>query len=474
MKEHKKTGEKPITFGKTKEIWAVEGDDALVIMKSTDATTADNDPSKTQIIKSKGVCSTITTSRVFELLQQAGIPTAYVQQLSDTEILAKKCEMIPLEVIIRRYAVGSYLDRMPQFQKEGTPHRFHQLKFELFLKTSKGILGEIDLRDYLPKDKEELIKYLNVEKSLKEINEKNVKKGFPKIQKLTELPIEQLVEEAVKMIDDPWIENPYYPEWALAHPKKPTWTIPSLNRIRPIINVEMIQEIEELTRKTFLLIEGAWKNMGYRLIDFKIEFGIDAEGKLVVADVIDNDSWRLRTDDWKELSKQTFRDNHPLAQVQENYLRVAQLVEQFRIPKQAIIFWRGSDKDELETFRDVSGISYENIVASGHKSSQKVVDTLEELHAKYPEGGVILAIVGMSNGLGPILSARTSWPVYSYCNSAKTNPEDIWSGLRMPSDVPHTIFLNVKNAYLAALDILAMKNPVAYMIRQYDIEKLDI
>jgi len=466
--EFKKSGEKPLNYGKTKEIWAVENKPTLVIMKSTDATTADNDPSKTQIMKSKGMCATITTSRVFELLQQAGIPTAYVEQISDTEILAKKCDMIPLEVIIRRYAVGSYLDRMPQFKKEGTPHRFHQLKFELFLKTSKGILSTINLRDYLPEEKEELVSYLDAAKTLQNIQKKN-----PEVQNLMELDRDILVEEVIKIIDDPWIEDPYYPEWSLAHPKKPTWTIPPLTRMRPIIDVEMIQEIEELTRKTFLVLEGAWKNMGYRLIDFKIEFGIDAEGKLVVADVIDNDSWRLRTDDWKELSKQTFRDNHPLAQVQENYLRVAQLVEQFRIPKQAIIFWRGSDKDELEKFNDLPGVSYEDIVASGHKSPGKVNQKLEEVHAKYPEGAVIISIVGMSNGLGPILSARTVWPVYSYCNSAKTNPEDVWSGLRMPSDVPHTIFLNIKNAYLAALDVLAMKNPVAYMIRQYAIEKFD-
>ncbi len=471
MNTHKQSGEKPLAFGKTKEIWAVEGDDTLVIMKSTDATTADNDPTKTQIMKSKGACSTTTTSRVFELLQQAGIPTAYVQQLSDTEILAKKCTMIPLEVIIRRYAVGSYLDRMPQFKKEGAPHRFHQLKFELFLKTSKGNLDALDLRNFLPKENEELIKYLDAPKTLQNLQKKN-----PELKNLMEIETAILVEEVIKIIDDPWIENPYeFDKWTLRHPKKPTWELPPLSSKGGAINEarEHLTKIEELTRKTFLLIEGAWNTLGYRLIDFKIEFGITAEGELVVADVIDNDSWRLRTDDWKELSKQNFRDGHPLSQVQENYLRVAQLVNEFRIPKQAIIFWRGSDKDDLEKFSDVPGIQYEDIVASGHKSSQKVIDKLEELHAKYPEGAVILAIVGMSNGLGPILSARTSWPVYSYCNSAKSNPEDVWSGLRMPSDVPHTIFLNIKNAYLAALDIFAMKNPVAYMMRQYAIEKLD-
>ncbi len=471
----KKVGDRPINSGKTKEIWTVQGDDTLVIMKSTDATTADNDPSKTQIMKSKGVCSTTITSRVFELLEHAGIPTAYVEQISDTEILAKKCDMIPLEVIIRRYAVGSYLNRMPQFKKEGMPYRFHQLKFELFLKTSNGKLDDLDLRSFLPKEKEEIIRYLDATKTLQ-----NIQKKMPEVQNLMELEYDMLVEEVIKIVDDPWIENPKDEtlKWVLRHPKKPTWEIKKplvmILDSGDIVSIEQLQKIEELTRKAFLLIEGAWNILGgYRLIDFKIEFGIDCNGNLVIADVIDNDSWRLRTPDWQELSKQNFRDGHPLAQVQENYLRVAELVNNLRIPKQAIIFWRGSDKDELPNFPTLPGVIHEDIVLSGHKSPGRVVEKLEELHSKYPEGAVIIAIVGMSNGLGPILSARTSWPVLSYCNSAKSCPEDVWSNLRMPSEVPNATFLNVNNAFLTALNILSQKNPVAYKDRQFAIEKFD-
>ena len=92
--EFKKTGE-PIIEGKTKIIWPVEGNERLVIMEAKDATTADNDADKTRIIASKGACATKTTSRIFELLHEAGIPTAYVRQLSDTEILAKNALWYP-------------------------------------------------------------------------------------------------------------------------------------------------------------------------------------------------------------------------------------------------------------------------------------------------------------------------------------------------------------------------------------------
>lgn len=322
------TSEKPITEGKTKKIFSLMHYPNSVIMEAKDATTADNDADKTRNIAAKGVCATRTTSRVFELLQEAGIPIAYVRQLSETEILSKKCDMIPLEVIARRYAVGSYLDRMPELKREDTPYRFQHLKYELFLKTSKGKLNDFDLRDYLPETKEALIPYLDVAKTLKKFQEKN-----KQLTDLLQLDYETLREEVIKIIDDPWISDPGILEaWPLRHPKKPIEEIPDvLARFdgSNIVDDAMLHTIEELTRKTFLVLEGAWENLGYRLIDFKIEFGLDCEGNLIVADVIDNDSWRLRTPDWKEISKQTFRDNDPLKDVQENYVHVATMVESF-------------------------------------------------------------------------------------------------------------------------------------------------
>jgi|GEM_PF-212896 len=483
QKKFKKFGKKPLTSGKTKKIWAVVQRPDVVIMESTDETTADNDASKTRSLEKKAICATQTTSRIFELLEEAGIRTAYVEQLSETEILAKNCTMIPLEVIIRRFATGSYLERMPHLAKPGNPDRFHKLVFEIFLKTKGGKLGDMDLREYLPKDKEELIKYLNVKKSLKEINEKRVEKKLPEITKLMELSIEELVEEAIKIIDDPWIENPKdISKWALRHPKKPIWEITPLTIMdgSTITNPDMLVKIEEITRKTFLVLEGAWNTLGHRLIDFKIEFGIDTAGNLVVADVIDNDSWRLRRADWKDVSKQTFREGHPLKDVQENYMHVAAMADQLGIPKQPIILWRGSPNDKLECFADEkflkaipASIIIEDVVISGHKKPVKAAKKLNELHAKYPEGAVIIAIVGMSNGLGPTLSARTAWPVLSYCNTAETHPEDIWSSLRMPSEVPNATFMNLKDAYMFALDIFTQKSPAAYMARQFAIEELD-
>jgi len=207
-------------------------------------------------------------------------------------------------------------------------------------------------------------------------------------------------------------------------------------------NIEL-QQMEELARKTFLVIEGACINLGYPLTALKLQLGITREGNLAVSEVIDNDAL------------------------------VEQLASQFRIPKQTLVFWRGSESDKLPEMDTLAGLTIERPVISAHKKPTYAMEELERLHTIYPEGGVIIALVGMSNGLGPILSARTDWPVISVCTTANEHPEDVWSNLRMPSDVPNLTVLSAKNALLAAFDILGQKNPAIYAYRRLAIEELD-
>jgi phosphoribosylaminoimidazole carboxylase/phosphoribosylaminoimidazole-succinocarboxamide synthase len=431
-----------IAEGKTKVCHSVQEDPDLLVIENKNDITKNDDESQTKQMDSKAKHATTTTSIVFELLKHAGIPVAYKRQLSETEFLAERCNMIPLEVVIRRYAVGSYLKRYPNFKKkEGeVPHRFHSLAFELFLKTTGGKILSMngDVRGETPNDSEN---------------------GRP--------------------IDDPFICNPDSSVWDLRHPKVPGWDARS-DLGCPVFRAEIlpknvtVEMIEEIARKVFLLLEGAWAQRGCRLIDFKIELGINSKGELVVADVIDNDSWRLRTIDWKELSKQLFRDNFDMEEIADKYALVAALVERFAVPEQAIILWRGSESDKFPEIPEIAGVQGVEITKSGHKAPSACMEILEDLLAAYPQGGVILSLVGMSNGLGPTLAARTSFPVIAVALTSKERPHDVWSSLETPSNVPLLTTLSPKNAVLAALNILAQKNPVAYMHRQYVIEGLDV
>ncbi len=429
--------------GKTKIVWKVKDKPNLVIIENKNDITAFDDPSFTKQFKTKAEHATTVTCRVFELLKKAGIPVAFEKQISANQFVAPSCEMIPLEVVPRRFAVGSFLKRHPELvNKEELPHRFHKLVIEFFLKTTKG----------------ELVNY----KGIKILKGLDPKKGE----------------------EDPFIDNPFENNWNLYHSKKPKWEEEAVlgktieaKGIFPNGLTRMTKEIDDMSRKVFLVLEGAWNILGYRIIDMKIEYGLDRKGNLVVADVIDNDSWRLRDANWQELSKEAFRQGEKLDEVEKKYGFVAELSQNFRIPKQALVMWRGSDSDEfpdMSQIKKLDNISIEEITLSGHKSTNLSLDRLEKVFTQYSSGGVILAFVGMSNGLGPILSTRTTWPVVGVPMTTEKFSEDVWSSLRMPSNVPMVTVLSPKNAVLVALNILAQKNPIVYMHRQYTIEQMDI
>lgn len=436
-------GDKKIE-GKTKIVWEIKDDSKNVIIENKNDITAFDDPSFTKNFKTKAVYATTVTCRVFELLKRAGIPVAYVEQISSTEFVSPKCTMIPLEIVSRRFAVGSFLKRHPELindEKEKAPHRFHSLVVEFFLKTTKGKLFSDDGK----------------------------------------LILEGLDPE--KGEEDPFINNPYELNWKLSHSKKLSWEeSSSLNKTVEASKIlgkkskEMVEEIKEIMKKVFLTLEGAWNNLGYRIIDMKIELGIDEEGNLMVADVIDNDSWRLRDADWQELSKEAFRQGEELDEVEKKYGFVASLSKSFQIPKQALVLWRGSESDlfpETKIFENLSDISIEEVTMSGHKSTQMCLEKLEEILGRYPGGGVIIAKVGRSNGLGPIIAARTSWPVIAIPATMDSFSPDVWSSLRMPSKVPLATLWPESNAILLAAEILAQKNPVLYQRRQILIENQD-
>ncbi len=433
---------KLLAEGKTKKIWEVPTDESLVVIENKPDITAFDDPRFTKQFQAKATYATETTCRVFELLKQAGIPVAYVEQTSPTEFIARKCSMIPLEAVARRYAVGSYLKRNPNFErpKGETPVRFHKLVTEFFLKTTKGSL------------------YINGDLVVAGLNPE-------------------------KGEEDPFIPNPYDTMWDIIHSKKPAWDltaklhdgIPAAQILQSKEVQKIMKDLESYLRDTFLTLEGVWATFGHRLIDLKIEFGA-SDGEMLVADVIDNDSWRLRDHNWKELSKEAFRQGEELSEVEQKYGIVSDLISKFRIPRQCLVLWRGSDKDKFPEFSksvDLRSIDVEEITASGHKSPNKCLNILENLICRYPDGGVIVAKVGMSNGLGPMIAARTSWPVISIPATIDENPNDAWSSLRMPSEVPTAVICSEGNATSFALRILAQRNPLLCRQLQKRIEELD-
>ncbi len=238
--------------GKTKVIYAHPDKEDLVYMVHKDGITA-GDGARRNTLPGKGALACRTTSNVFYLLEDEGIDTHYVGMVAENVNIVSRCEMIPIEVVMRRIATGSYLRRNSDVQ-EGT--RFEPVMVETFLKDDA-------LHDPL----------------------------------ITE---EEIVEQG-------------------------------------IATQEEVEQMHETGREVFEILEDAWAEQDVTLVDCKIEFGraVD-DGSLLVADVIDNDSWRLWPggDKNRMLDKQIYRDmpeitDEGLRNLLNKYATVAEMTDQF-------------------------------------------------------------------------------------------------------------------------------------------------
>ncbi|MCI8514377.1 MAG: phosphoribosylaminoimidazolesuccinocarboxamide synthase [Lachnospiraceae bacterium] len=96
--------------GKAKKVYATDVEDVLIVDYKDDAT-AFNGLKKGTIV-GKGVINNRMTNYVCKQLEEAGVPTHYIEELSDRETAVKKVEIVPLEVIVRNVAAGSFSKRM--------------------------------------------------------------------------------------------------------------------------------------------------------------------------------------------------------------------------------------------------------------------------------------------------------------------------------------------------------------------------
>ena len=95
--------------GKAKKVFATEDPELLIVSYKDDAT-AFNGLKKGTIV-GKGVINNRMSNLLMQRLENAGIPTHFVEELSDRETLVKKVSIVPLEVIIRNIAAGSFSKR---------------------------------------------------------------------------------------------------------------------------------------------------------------------------------------------------------------------------------------------------------------------------------------------------------------------------------------------------------------------------
>ena len=95
--------------GKAKKVYSTQHPERLVVEYKDDATAFNGQ--KKGSISGKGIINNQMSNRLMEYLEQKGIPTHFVEELSERETLVKKVTIIPLEVIVRNIAAGSFSKR---------------------------------------------------------------------------------------------------------------------------------------------------------------------------------------------------------------------------------------------------------------------------------------------------------------------------------------------------------------------------
>ena len=126
--------------GKAKKVWSTDIDEVVLVDYKDDATAFNG--LKKGTITGKGVVNNRMSNHMFKLLEKEGVPTHYVEQISDRETLVKKVQIVPLEVIIRNIAAGSMSKRL------GIPEGKELLTPVLEFSYKNDDLGDPMINDY--------------------------------------------------------------------------------------------------------------------------------------------------------------------------------------------------------------------------------------------------------------------------------------------------------------------------------------
>ena len=224
-----------INSGKVKSVYNSTDDDKVIIEFRDDITAGDGE--RKEVMANKGAYNAVISSKIFKVLEDKGVETQFVDLPEPNVMIAKKLEMIPIEVIVRNIATGSLVRNYPI--EDGT-------------KLDPPIV-QMDFKDdeyHDPMLNDSLIKALGI---------------------ATQEEIDILTEKALK--------------------------------------------INEVLREFF-------KKAGIILVDFKVEFGKDKNGNILLGDEISPDGCRLWDSETLDmLDKELFRKGKD-SEVMDAYVEV--------------------------------------------------------------------------------------------------------------------------------------------------------
>lgn len=237
-----------INSGKVKSVFTTENEDEVIIEFRDDMTAGDG--ARKEVMDKKGAYNATISAKIFKVLEENGVETQFIDLPEPNVMVAKKLEMIPIEVIVRNIATGSLVRNYP-------------------------------------------------------------------------------IEDG-KKLDPPIVQMDY---------KDDKYHDPMLNRsLIKALEIASDEEIEILIEKALKINEVLVKffaDAGIILVDFKVEFGKDKDGNILLGDEISPDGCRLWDSETLEmLDKELFRkgkDNEVMNAYIEVYNRIIPDEEKFDV-----------------------------------------------------------------------------------------------------------------------------------------------
>ena len=222
--------------GKSKRVYVKNG---VLVLEFKDEVTA-GDGARRDLVPGKGVVNARISAHLFSILENAGIETHFIEYDGCRSIVVKKLDMLPLEVVVRNYAYGSLLKRLPLFK-----------------------------------------------------------------------PMQRL---------EPPIVELHYKDDALHDP-----LVTEDDVLRAgIVTRQKLGEMKKLALEVNDVLSRYLAGKGLVLVDMKLEFGLDPEGRVLLADEITGDTMRILTRDGRHLDKEVYRRGGSPQQLLETYLELAE------------------------------------------------------------------------------------------------------------------------------------------------------
>ncbi len=227
-----------IYAGKAKDVYETD-DPKQVIVKFRDDITA-GDGAKTESLIKKGFYNSLISSKFFEVLEESGIKTQYIELIEPGYMLCKKLDMIPLEVITRNIAAGSLIKKFPFKEKQ-------------------------------------------------ELNPPVIQMDYKNDE-----------------YHDPMLND-------------------SIIIALELATQEELDSIRDITLKINTVLKDFLMSKDILFPDFKIEYGFDSKGEIVLGDEISPDTCRFwDSETWEVLDKDLFRKGESC--VMDAYMKVASLI----------------------------------------------------------------------------------------------------------------------------------------------------